>query len=233
LILPEDPVTAASPQDPGLQPFLQRVFACSAETAASIGARAGDRRYPVRTIILKQGDSASAAFLVVTGRAHALIYGLEGQVVLLHEFLPGDFFGAIAESASAPEEAEVRAIEEVRAAVFLAMDFLSLIEAHACVGLAVSRILLKQLRTTAARMVERTTLSAVGRIHAELLRLARLGDGHTLRPAPVLAALAVRVQSTRETVSRTINALERRGVIRRDADALVIVAPHRLEEMIF
>ncbi len=48
------------------------------------------------------------------------------------------------------------------------------------------------------------------RIHAELLRLARLvGDGRTIRTPPVLAALATRVISTRETVSRTINALER------------------------
>ncbi len=53
-----------------------------------------------------------------------------------------------------------------------------------------------------------------------------------MRPAPVLAAMAVRVLSTRETVSRTINALERRGIIRREADALIVVAPHRLEEMV-
>jgi predicted transcriptional regulator len=48
----------------------------------------------------------------------------------------------------------------------------------------------------------------------------------------VLTSLAVRVNSTRETVSRSINALERRGIIRREADTLIIVAPHRLEEMI-
>lgn len=112
------------------------------------------------------------------------------------------------------------------------LDFLALLEAYGCVGLAVSRMLLKQLRATAAKMVERSTLSAVGRIHAELLRLARLGDGRTLRPMPVLAALAVRVHSTRETVSRTLHALERRGIVRRDSDALVIVAPGRLEDMI-
>jgi len=40
------------------------------------------------------------------------------------------------------------------------------------------------------------------------------------------------VHSTRETVSRTINTLERRGIIHREDDALVIVAPHRLEEMV-
>ena len=218
--------------DVNLYEFLQDVFACSADVAASIGRRAIDRRYPVRAIVLKQGDRASATFLVVAGRAHALAYRLEGQIVLLNEFLPGDFFGAIANAEPEPEDADVVAVEALRAAVFLALDFLALIETYGCVGLAVSRMLLKQLRTTATRMAERTTLSAAGRIHAELLRLARLGDGRTVRPAPVLTSLAIRVHSTRETVSRTINTLERRGIIHREDDALVIVAPHRLEEMV-
>ena len=132
----------------------------------------------------------------------------------------------------APEEADVVAVEAVRAAVFLALDFLNLMETYGCVGLVVSRVLQRQLRAASTKMLERSTLSAAGRVHAELLRLARLGDGRTLRPAPVLSALAVRVQTTRETVSRTINTLERRGIIRRDGGALFIVAPQRLEEMI-
>jgi DNA-binding GntR family transcriptional regulator len=69
-------------------------------------------------------------------------------------------------------------------------------------------------------------------VYAELLRLARLGDGKAIRPAPVLSALAIRVQSTRETVSRAVNDLERRGIIRRQDDALVIVASQRLEELV-
>jgi DNA-binding MarR family transcriptional regulator len=81
-------------------------------------------------------------------------------------------------------------------------------------------------------MVERTTLSACGRVHAELLRMARQGDGRAIRPPPVLSALAVRVQSTRETVSRTIHALERRGIVRLEPGALIIVAPRRLEELV-
>ena len=100
-------------------------------------------------------------------------------------------------------------------------------------GVAVTRVLQKRLRQAAARMVERSTLSAAGRVYRELLRLARMGDGRTIAPAPVLTAFAMRVDTTRETVSRAITTLVRRGIVRRDKDALVIVAPHRLEEMIF
>jgi CRP/FNR family transcriptional regulator, cyclic AMP receptor protein len=219
-------------QNANLQDFLQDIFACSGDVAVCIGRRAIDRRYPVRAIILKQGDRADATFLLVAGRAHALIYGPDGQVVLLHELLSGDFFGAIVSPEPEPEDADIVVVEEVRAAVFPALDFLKLIDVYGCVGLAVSKMLLRKLRVAGARMAERTILSATGRVHAELLRLARLGDGQTLRPAPVLANLAIRVHSTRETVSRTISALERRGIIRRERDALIIIAPRRLEELI-
>jgi CRP/FNR family cyclic AMP-dependent transcriptional regulator len=216
--------------DTALHQFLQQVFACPADVAASIGRRARDRRYAIKAAILSQGDSTETTFLMMTGRAHALTYVADGQMVLLHEFAPGDFFGAVTEARPAPEEADIVAVEDVRAVQFGVLDFLALIETYACVGLAVSRALLRQLRVAATRMAERTTLSAAGRVHAELLRLAK--DGHRVEPVPVLSVLAVRVHSTRETVSRTISALERRGIVRREADALVIVAPHRLRDMI-
>jgi DNA-binding GntR family transcriptional regulator len=69
-------------------------------------------------------------------------------------------------------------------------------------------------------------------VHAELLRQAREATDLTIRPAPILSELAVRVGSTRETVSRAVNALERRGIIRREAGALVVVSPRLLEELV-
>jgi CRP/FNR family cyclic AMP-dependent transcriptional regulator len=218
--------------DTDLNAILQHIFGCSPEVAARIGQCAADQRYPVKAVIIRHGGRGGATFLLVAGRAQALGYGIEGQLVLLQEFLPGDFFGAIAHAGASPEEADVVAVENSRAAIFLALDFLALMETHACVGLALSRALLRQLRATSTKMVECTTLSASGRVNAELLRLARLGDGRTVRPAPVLSVLAMRIHSTRETVSRTISGLERRGIIRRETDALVIVAPHRLEELV-
>jgi CRP/FNR family cyclic AMP-dependent transcriptional regulator len=215
-----------------LHDHLRRIFGCAPEVAAIIGARASDRAFPVRATLLRQGDTPEETYLLLTGRAQALLYGMDGQLVMLHEFGAGDIFGAVDHADRAPHEADIVAVEKTRAAVFLALDFLHLMETQGCVGLAVSRMLLRQLRAATGRMVERLTLSAAGRVYAELLRLARLGDGRSIRPAPVLAGLAVRIHTTRETVSRTISALERRGILRREDDGLVIVAPHRLEEMV-
>ena len=83
------------------------------------------------------------------------------------------------------------------------------------------------------RMVETNLLSATGRVCAELLRLSRQAEDGVIRPVPVMAELAQRVQSTRETVSRTVSRLEQRGIVQRRGDGLAVVAAHRLEEMVY
>ena len=216
-----------------LTDFFAGVFACTPEVAGLVARRAADRRFEAGAVIIRQGDRHAETFILVLGRAHALAYGRDGQLVLLQEFAPGDIFGALVEARPATSETEVVAVDPSRAAAFAALEFLGLVEAHGAIGLALSRMLLRQLHAATGRMVARTTLSATGRIYAEILRLAEASpDGRTIRPPPVLSALAVRVQSTRETVSRAVNDLERRGVIRRSDDALFVVAPHRLEELV-
>ncbi|HYD26325.1 Crp/Fnr family transcriptional regulator [Brevundimonas sp.] len=215
-----------------LRDDIRNALGGSPEVADALAAHATAREYAARAVILRHGDRWGHAYLVVGGRAQALVYGLDGQMVLVHEYRTGDLFGAIGAADAWPVEADVVAADPTRAACVPAGDFVMLVDRHGSLGLLLVRSLLGQLRATSARMVDRTTLSAPGRVYAELLRLARLGDGKAIRPAPVHAALAVRVQSTRETVSRAVSALERRGIVRREGDALVIVAAQRLEELV-
>jgi CRP-like cAMP-binding protein len=217
---------------PELIGFVQSTFGCDPSVAESICRHMRDRHYPVRAVILRQGDPCETAYLLIAGRARSMSTGSEGRVILLHEYSPGDLFGAVAAGEASDALADIIAIEDLHAGLFSDMDFLRLMEAYNCIGMTVSRTLLRHLRATVLRMVEQTTLTAAGRICTELLRLARLGDGQTLRPVPNFSTLAVQVHSTRETVSRTISSLERRGLVRRAEDALILTAPHRLEDMI-
>ena len=215
-----------------LRGLIGESFGCTADIAATIYARGAVRGFAADAVIVRQGETASAAFLIAEGRARALLYSMEGQLILLCEYGRGDLFGALGELEPAPEQAEIVAAEAVRSFVLKARDLVALAQAYGCIGLALSRLLLRQLRKATARIYERAAISAVGRVHAELLRLAREAEDLTIRPAPVLSELAIRVATTRETASRAVSALDRRGIIRRDGDSLRIVAPHRLEELI-
>jgi CRP-like cAMP-binding protein len=212
--------------------FVSRVFACSPEVAEQVVRRGRLRSHAGHSTILRQGDWLTLAFLLILGRAQALLYTADGQMVLLHEYRPGDLFGALGDLDPVRQEADVVAIEEARTLVLEAAELALLAQRYSEIGLALLRMLQRRLRQTAERMYERAAISAVGRVCAELLRRAREDTNLTIRPAPVLAELALRVSTTRETTSRAVNALERRGIIRRDADCLVVIAPSRLEELI-
>ncbi|HEX8626535.1 MAG TPA: Crp/Fnr family transcriptional regulator [Allosphingosinicella sp.] len=211
--------------------FIRETFGCSPEIAGYVFVRGTVRAWPPQAVILRQGEKASAAYLLTQGRANALRYSLEGQMILLYEYRPGDLFGALGELDPAPE-AEIRTVEAARSFILRSRDLVDLAESYGAIGLALSRLLLRQLRRATSRIYERAAVSAVGRVYGEILRLARASPDLVIRPAPVLAELAVRVSTTRETASRAVSVLERRGLIRRDSDSLTVVAPQRLEELI-
>lgn len=215
-----------------LTPLLCRVFGCSDELAAQILLRGRLRDYEPRVAIVKSGDAVSTLYVVIDGRAHALVYSIEGQAVLLHEYRSGDLFGVADEAREAVHDADVIAIEAVNAFLLDGVVLALLAEQHACIGMALLRFMVARLQQTASRMYEHAALSAAGRVHAELLRQARESADLSIRPSPIVADLALRVSTTRETASRAVNALERRGIIQRDGEALTVIAPHRLEELI-
>jgi CRP/FNR family transcriptional regulator, cyclic AMP receptor protein len=212
---------------------IAQAFGCSISLADVIKGRSELRHYQPREKLITSGEAVSHAFLIVDGRAREIALSVDGRIVLVQDFGPGDLFGeaSILDEALATED--VIAVEITDAARFRSQDLIALIENYSCVALAYSKAMTRRLRQTRRKMVEGATLSASGRVHAELLRQGQAAGDFTIRPAPVLTEFAMLIQSTRETVSRTISALEKRGIIRRDADGLTIVAPHRLEELIY
>ena len=212
--------------------LVSSAFGCSPATSQQIVRSGRIKSFAPRAYLIRQGDCGATTFLIVIGRAQAIIYSADGQAILLHEYSRGDLFGAFADASPDPQEADVLTMDEVRAFLLEATSLIRLAEQHGEIGLALSRLLLKRLRATSTRIYERTAISARGRVCAELLRLAGQGDGAVIRPLPILSDLALRVGTTRETVSRTVSALERRGILKRETGLFILVAPRRLEEEI-
>lgn len=208
------------------------VFGCPPSLAERIRSRGRMKDYRARSHLVNCGDAVAILFVIAAGLAQAIYHSAEGQAVLLHEYRKGDFFGAVGEPRQGIHEADVVAASEVSAFLLDGRELALLAEQHGCIGLALLRVMIDRLQRTETRMYEHAALSSVGRVHAELLRQARRSPALEIRPAPVLSDLALRVSTSRETVSRAVNALERRGIIRRSADALEVVAPHRLEELV-
>jgi CRP/FNR family transcriptional regulator, cyclic AMP receptor protein len=213
-------------------PVIEATFGCTASLAKVIGDRAVFRHYRPRQAIIAGGEALGHAFLIIDGRAKEIALALDGRTVLVQEFGRGDLFGEGVILGNQIATEDVIAIDLTEAGLFSAANLIGLIENYSNVALAVSRLLTHRLMQTRRRVVEGATLSASGRVHAELLRQGKAAPGYRIQPAPVLTEFAQKVQSTRETVSRTISQLEKRGIIKRDGHGLTIVAPHRLEELV-
>lgn len=212
---------------------LAETFGCSPAIAAAITGKAHVRSFPARSVIVACDSVFDEVHVMVEGNARMLAFALDGRLVAVEDYQRGDLFGENGLFETERAAHDISAVVASRAAAIGNAAFLDLMANYNCVALAVSRRLVARLGKITRRMVEGATLSANGRIHAEILRQARAGTAMTIAPAPVLSQLALQVQSTRETVSRAISALDKRGIIRRTADGLTVVAPHRLEELIY
>lgn len=214
------------------QAALRQAFGCGAALADTIAALGRSSDHSRGALLWPRGEEAGAAGLLTLGRAAELAYGRDGAVLVLHALAEGEFFGEVVGS-GAQGETRVEALSDGGAMHFASNALVRLMESYPLVALAMARHLSARIAAMRQRMLETALLSATGRIAAELLRRSRAADDGVIRPLPVWSELAVIVQSTRETVSRTVSGLEKRGIVNRTADGLAVVAPHRLEELVY
>lgn len=205
------------------------MFGCDEALALRLDASVIPLAIEHKTVIAHQGDPSDQCWLVIDGTVHIQLIGYDGQKVQLAYHGPGEFFGAYPDPTT--HRADIVAHGEVQALRMPTATLVAMADTHAPIGAGLARRLGRQLDMSLDRMAQRSTLSAPGRVHAELLRLA--GEDNRIAPLPKVTALALNANTTRETASRAISTLERRGVIERTDEAMVIVAPRMLRDMVY
>ena len=203
-------------------------FNCSADSAYLLVAAMAERYIPTGINIALRGDPSTVLFLILEGSVVAEIFGIDGQQAQLTRHGPGEIFGAY--PAATVHRADFRAITDIRLLSISAHELSVLAQKHSDIGAGIAGLLARQLDLMLDRMAARIGLSASGRFHKALLQLADArGD---IRPAPVISALALSVHTTRETGSRALATLLRRGIVERGDDSLRIISRRMLEEMV-
>lgn len=195
----------------------------------------------VRTIatgdlILFQGEAVEHIGIIISGRASARINTERGDETWVDRFGVDDFFGHISLLTESPIDFEIKAETDVKALFVPVQKFEELLSSDKIFSTVLARDLAARLSIMMNRLVEAVTLSSPGRVCAELLRRSRpIGidpDTLIIRPTPVFVELAVHINSTRETVSRTVNKLLKSGILSRQPGALLIHKPDALQTRI-
>ena len=210
------------------QALVAACFGCPEHEAGLIAATMVLRQYSHRAPIALRGDALTHLYLVIEGLASVDLFSVDGQYAQLAGYGPGELFGAYPEPTT--HRANITAQGDVGALLIETHVMTALAKQHSAIALGLAHIMAKQLDLTLDRMAVRIGLSATGRFYRALLQ--RADDEGWIRPAPVLAALAIGVNTTRETASRALADTIRRGIIERTDDGLKIVSRRMLEDMV-
>ena len=190
---------------------------------------------PGEQIIDRETESADVYF-VTHGTARVVNYGLSGREVSFDDIPTGGSFGELAAIDGGRRSANVVAVDVTTTAIMPAKIFLEMLVEHPEVLMALVKRLARIVRASTGRIMDLSTLGAQNRIYAELLRLARqagIKDNiGNLQPIPVHSDIAARVSTTRETVARVLSDLQRRGLVHREKNGLLISDVQRLSSMV-
>ncbi len=191
------------------------------------------RRFEKGEIILHHQETSSDVHYLLNGFAKAHLVSAEGKEVWMNEFGPGAMFGEIAALCGAPRVCSVVAFSPVETAVFRGHAFLDLMRNHGEMGLVVARLLAERLNMTSQRLYMASAESLEGRVIVELMQRSVPLEGnteftHVIRPAPVIADIARKVGSARESVSRLVALLSRDEYIVRNQDEWLLRDPQTL-----
>ncbi|MGF1463155.1 MAG: Crp/Fnr family transcriptional regulator [Maricaulaceae bacterium] len=213
---------------------LKRHFPAAAESLAQVSRFL---RFDVGAIVINETQEGRDVFLVLEGAGRAVLFSENGHEIRLGDIREGEMFGEIAALTGTGRTSNVVAETPMAVARLTSSAFTAVMAENGAFARDIAAILAARLSETSRRMFELSALSSPGRVYAELLRLAkpvegRASDEWVIKPAPPLIALAARVNVTRETASRTVNDLARRGLIIRTDDQIVVLAPDKLTAML-
>ncbi|MEJ8855753.1 Crp/Fnr family transcriptional regulator [Variovorax robiniae] len=187
--------------------------------------------------LLLRGDPPSGdVYLLLSGRLRVTSYSAGGRQVSFRDSVKGDWFGDMAAIDGEPRSADVVTLEASTVASLDGAAFMALLREEPLVAEREMRHLVGLVRQLSQRVIELSTLGVQNRLHAELLRMARaegvVDNVARLDPAPLHEALASRISTQREQVSRELAQLTRDGLVEKDGKAMVLRDVERLSRMV-
>ncbi len=211
-----------------------------ADELEAIEAQCRWQSYAQGEEILAYRASDDDVYFMISGEAKVVIYSTQGRLVDFRELVAGDVFGEYAAIDGGSRSASIEAQTDCLVAGISSDDFQHLIRHNSSVSYALVLHLTRQLRDLTRRVYEFSTLAVNNRIQGELLRLARenLQEGSTvdgsplISPTPTHAAIAARVSTHREAVSRQMSSLTRLGVVEKQGRSLIVRDIERLERLV-
>ena len=208
----------------------------SPERRAELEGTARWRRCQAKELVFDMQSSGTEVYFIVEGALQGVNYSPAGREVSFAQVPAGGYIGEMSAIDLKTRSATVVAFEGTVLASIMAETFKKLIFDYPKIALVVLEDLAAMVRAADERIMDLSTLSAINRVHSELLRIAKIDDDDDnmaiITPIMTHSDIAARASTTRETVSRVLSNLARIRILERGKKALRVLDVDRLTNMI-
>jgi len=181
------------------------------------------RTYRRGSLLFGQGEDPTAVFFLESGRVKWHKISEDGIAQTLQVVEPGEAVGLVALLDRHPYIASAESLEDSTVWVLAMSDFDRVVMSHPEVALAVMRLLGEGVRWLLEHVHAMTSRSAHERVISVLMRKAETSETG-LRLIPMTHQEIAHLGGlARETVSRVLADLQRRGAVRLTRSAVVLV----------
>jgi CRP/FNR family transcriptional regulator len=189
------------------------------------------RRLESGEVLFQEGDPGLGFYVLLEGRVRVYKASPDGKEYTLHMIRPGQMFAEVAIFMERAYPANCAAVEDSTVAFFPREAFLKLVHDRPQISLKIIASLAHFVREF-NRMVEELSLKEVpARLAAYLLDEARRQGGRQLVIEGTKAALANRLGTVSETLSRNLTKMKNAGLIREEGKGIRILDPERLSDV--
>src|ERR671921_2691104 len=129
------------------------------------------RRFTDGQVIFREGDSSDTCYVVRKGHARALRENVDGRMIALAHFGPGDIFGELAMFDEEKRSATVETLDPVEAIAIAGSDMRRLLREHPDIAVKLVIALGRRLREANERLTRQSFQTVQSRVAGVLGRL--------------------------------------------------------------
>ncbi len=175
------------------------------ESLANIAIR---RNYKKNMVIIQQGDDTNSMFILIEGEMRVYVEDEDGKQLTVRILKPGHSFGEVALIGEFPRTASVVTITDCVVTAFSQEKYLSFLEQHPQISIALARNLANLVRDTTEELSCIALSDVYGRVTHILEKYAVEADDYRLVPKFTHREIAGMIGSSREMVSKILKELE-------------------------
>lgn len=189
--------------------------------------RMSRQRYKKNNMILMEDEFGDTFFIISKGIVKITRISEEGREVILAMLGEGDFFGEMSLLDGETRSANAIAFDDAEVLILKRHDFIDLLQKYPKIAISLLAEMASRIRKSDHQIESLSLSDAEHRIGMTLMRLAEdLGTIHhgvvEITKMPYQQDLASMAGTSRETVSRMLKLLEKKGMIKRQAHTLSI-----------